>query len=167
MSFSNIKTKLQAQRGFTIVELLIVIVVIGILAAITIVSYNGITNRANTNSAKANATSFLKKAEIYAADGTTGKYPIVDTDLTSDSSKSYYVASSLIISYSTTAITSSTTSAVSTVRVLKCSSAGSTVQSAINATNIVGLKAYYVDFTTGVEATTPLTVGNTTNCSTT
>ena len=30
------------QRGFTIVELLIVIVVIGILAAITIVAYNGI-----------------------------------------------------------------------------------------------------------------------------
>lgn len=29
-------------RGFTIVELLIVIVVIGILAAITIVAYNGI-----------------------------------------------------------------------------------------------------------------------------
>jgi prepilin-type N-terminal cleavage/methylation domain-containing protein len=32
----------QKQRGFTIVELLIVIVVIGILAAITIVAYNGI-----------------------------------------------------------------------------------------------------------------------------
>lgn len=30
------------KRGFTIVELLIVIVVIGILAAITIVAYNGI-----------------------------------------------------------------------------------------------------------------------------
>lgn len=33
--------------GFTIVELLIVIVVIGILAAITIVAYNGVQNRAN------------------------------------------------------------------------------------------------------------------------
>ena len=33
-------------RGFTIVELLIVIVVIGILAAITIVAYNGVQNRA-------------------------------------------------------------------------------------------------------------------------
>lgn len=33
-------------RGFTIVELLIVIVVIAILAAITIVAYNGIQNRA-------------------------------------------------------------------------------------------------------------------------
>ena len=37
-----------AHRGFTIVELLIVIVVIGILAAITIVAYNGIQQRART-----------------------------------------------------------------------------------------------------------------------
>jgi prepilin-type N-terminal cleavage/methylation domain-containing protein len=36
----------QKQTGFTIVELLIVIIVIAILATITIVSYNGITNRA-------------------------------------------------------------------------------------------------------------------------
>jgi|GEM_PF-2201772 len=36
----------QKQTGFTIVELLIVIVVIAILAAITIVSYNGITSKA-------------------------------------------------------------------------------------------------------------------------
>lgn len=35
------------KRGFTIVELLIVIVVIGVLAAIVIVAYNGVQNRAN------------------------------------------------------------------------------------------------------------------------
>lgn len=34
------------QRGFTIVELLIVIVVIAILAAISIIAYNGIQSRA-------------------------------------------------------------------------------------------------------------------------
>lgn len=34
------------RRGFTIVELLIVIVVIAILAAITVVAYNGVTERA-------------------------------------------------------------------------------------------------------------------------
>ena len=33
-------------KGFTIVELLVVIVVIGILAAITIISYTGISQRA-------------------------------------------------------------------------------------------------------------------------
>jgi len=37
----------QRTKGFTIVELLIVVVVIAILAAITIVSYNGVQARAN------------------------------------------------------------------------------------------------------------------------
>ena len=39
-------TTRQKQTGFTIVELLIVIVVIGILAAITVVAFNGVQERA-------------------------------------------------------------------------------------------------------------------------
>ena len=44
------------QRGFTIVELLIVIVVIGILAAITIVAFNGVQNKAMIGAAQSAAT---------------------------------------------------------------------------------------------------------------
>jgi len=73
MSVENIR-KLKAEKGFTIVELLIVIVVIGILAAIVIVAYTGITNTANTNKAKANAASVQKVAETMNADE-TGSYP--------------------------------------------------------------------------------------------
>ena len=52
-------------RGFTIVELLIVIVVIAILAAITIVAYNGIQNRAKQSAAQSLANTIIKKAEAY------------------------------------------------------------------------------------------------------
>ena len=67
MSLNNIK-KMQSERGFTIVELLIVIVVIGILAAIVIVAYTGVTKKANSSAAKGNAESVQKYAEAYNAD---------------------------------------------------------------------------------------------------
>ena len=62
------------RSGFTIVELLIVIVVIGILAAITIVAFNGIQNRGNTAAAQSSASALTKKAEAYNAD--KGQYPV-------------------------------------------------------------------------------------------
>jgi prepilin-type N-terminal cleavage/methylation domain-containing protein len=63
------------QAGFTIVELLIVVVVIAILAAITIVSYNGITARANESAVKSelsqNAKSITNAASIAGGKYTT------------------------------------------------------------------------------------------------
>jgi prepilin-type N-terminal cleavage/methylation domain-containing protein len=63
--------------GFTIVELLIVIVVIGILAAITIVAYNGIQNRAQNTSVQNDMVAMAKKIELQAAD--TGSYQPIST----------------------------------------------------------------------------------------
>jgi prepilin-type N-terminal cleavage/methylation domain-containing protein len=67
-------------KGFTIVELLIVIVVIGILAAITIVSFNGVNAKAKTAKAQADASSILKKLELYRSLGVDASngYPLPD-----------------------------------------------------------------------------------------
>lgn len=60
--------KKQTQQGFTIVELLIVIVVIGILAAITIVAYNGIQERARATSVSTALSQAATKLAVYQVD---------------------------------------------------------------------------------------------------
>lgn len=62
------------RRGFTIVELLIVIVVIAIIAAISIVAYNGIQTRAENTKTIQGVTSYVKAIHSYAA--TYGNYPV-------------------------------------------------------------------------------------------
>lgn len=64
------------RRGFTIVELLIVVVVIGILAAIVTVAYNGVTRRAietamqsDLQSASTQLSSAAISSGTYPADG--------------------------------------------------------------------------------------------------
>lgn len=61
-------------RGFTIVELLIVIVVIGVLAAITVVAYNGVTVRAENQKTLAAVSSYSRAMYAYAS--TNGTYPV-------------------------------------------------------------------------------------------
>lgn len=59
--------------GFTIVELLIVVVVIGILAAIVTVAYTGITQRANDSKRSAELRSIAAAIDLYYIDN--GGYP--------------------------------------------------------------------------------------------
>lgn len=66
-------TILQKQKGFTIVELLIVIVVIGVLAAITIVAYNGIQARAENTKTANGVGAYVKSMMAYAQ--INGTYP--------------------------------------------------------------------------------------------
>lgn len=67
----------QKQTGFTIVELLIVVVVIAILAAITIVAYNGITQQANFSAYKSDIGALNKAVLMYRSENNT--YPAVSS----------------------------------------------------------------------------------------
>ena len=61
----------------------IFLVIVAPIMLITIVSYNGITARANTNSALASANTVLKYAELYNADN--GTYPMAYSYIASES----------------------------------------------------------------------------------
>lgn len=64
---------LSRKYGFTIVELLIVIVVIAILAAITVVAYKGIQGRANDSSVQTGLSDDFKKFALFSVDA--GSFP--------------------------------------------------------------------------------------------
>lgn len=66
----------KSRSGFTIVELLIVIVVIAILAAISITAYTGIQNRAYNTKAISGTTQYQKTLIAYKA--VNGSYPSMD-----------------------------------------------------------------------------------------
>lgn len=126
------------QSGFTIVELLIVVVVIAILAAITIVSYTGITNRANAATAKGTASNLQKKVETYTADASAGTYPKNLSDLTA-AGNSWTTPAALWTDGSTVngAITASSPSDV--VQYLTCGRASSGTSPVTAPTNFAGI----------------------------
>jgi len=82
-------------RGFTIVELLIVIVVIAILAAISIVAYNGVQERARASSVSSAVVSIQKAFTLWAIEEGYSTWPIpsgnpsLDTLASTTSIKNY------------------------------------------------------------------------------
>ncbi len=64
---------LKKQKGFTIVELLIVIVVIGILATLVIVTFSGIQQKGRNSQRQTDINAVASHVEAYYAE--TGTYP--------------------------------------------------------------------------------------------
>lgn len=79
-----------AAQGFTIVELLIVIVVIAILAAITIVSYNGISSKATESALKSDLNTAAKQINIAKVEN--GSYPSNTNDIKTSGDAEYTYA---------------------------------------------------------------------------
>lgn len=92
------------RRGFTIVELLIVIVIIAILAAITLVAYNGIQERARTSTVTSALSQAAKKLSLYQVDY-PDIYPADKTELETIGIKD---SSSVTYQYTRTAATPNT-----------------------------------------------------------
>lgn len=77
------KIAASTSRGFTIVELLIVIVVIAILAAMSIVAFRGLQDRAMIAAAQSESNGIAKKVELFRVE--TGLYPSSINDCPSPS----------------------------------------------------------------------------------
>lgn len=69
----QMKHKMNANRGFTLLELLVVMVIIGLLVSIVGPKYFGQLGKSEVKTAKAQINAFRKALDVYRLD--TGHYP--------------------------------------------------------------------------------------------
>ncbi len=71
----NFEDKNLIERGFTLVELLVVIVILGILAAVVVFAVGGITNSSKSSACKIEVRTINTATQAYYANGGSVSYP--------------------------------------------------------------------------------------------
>ncbi|PLR93711.1 type IV pilin protein [Bacillus sp. T33-2] len=82
--FKALKKKLKDQRGLTLVELLAVIVILGIIAAIAVPSIGNVIAKSREDAIKADALQILDAARLYLIENEMPTGGITDTHLEPD-----------------------------------------------------------------------------------
>lgn len=82
--------KMSNEKGFTLIELMVVIVIIGILVAIALPNFMGATDRAKVANTKANMHTGQTMMETYAIDW-GGLYPDSTTNLLNEAGSNNYL----------------------------------------------------------------------------
>ena len=80
----NKKAKNALQKGFTLVELMVVIVIVGILSAVALPALNGAQDRAYSSSAKQQAVQYAKACSIEVLGGGNVADATIGADMDSD-----------------------------------------------------------------------------------
>src|SRR5690242_11867583 len=89
--FTAIRHRLQGDEGFTLVELTIVLLILGILMTIAIPSYLAFKDRASKQAAKADAAQVMRSIVAYGADN----YPNSASDPDASTTDSGYTGMDL------------------------------------------------------------------------
>jgi type IV pilus assembly protein PilA len=78
----KMRSKMQNEKGFTLVELMVVVVILGILVAIAVPVYNNVTKQANQKSVEANLRTIDGAIMQYKAvkDGATATKEALEND---------------------------------------------------------------------------------------
>lgn len=78
MKMRNMMKRKNGQKGFTLIELIVVMAILAILAAIAVPKYNSVTTKAKQQALEANVRTIVSAIQLYQA-ANDGNLPTTET----------------------------------------------------------------------------------------